>query len=841
MRLAWRPPPLPAPVALWTCVVAGHMLSILAPFPSHLEVPARAFALTLGAMSLSVGVWRERRPAFGRRASAREWVETVLGVSAAVMAGVALGAEADRAAWPLPVHPRETELVVEGIVLDTASIDATPPAVLFLARRVRVGDEERDTTARLTLRWHDDAVPPRWIVPGLWLRVEGRYRPPEDARNPGQSAPGRWLERLGIAGTVAVDPLSVGAPPDPPERGGSPGALLRDRIARLFASELSPPTGALARGMLLGDRSGISPAVQDAFRDGGTIHILSISGLHVCILAGFLALLGTVARLPLRASAVVELAGLWAYVTLVGAPACAIRSAILWTAVRSGRLLGTVVRPLTAWGLAGLLIHLADPSTVRDPGFQLSFLAVLGLGASGALSRPPGPSPARAHPVAERARAAWRGTWSLFIQSAGACVGTAGLSSRLFGSVPVVGLLLNLAVVPICTLFMAETALLLAAAVTGLDPLRAAAAGAAEASGLLLLGVNAWGARLLDPWVTRAVAPTWALAVAALALLAAWSVTESVRGGGVTRRTASRWGFAALALSALVPLAPGAPSSPSMPPGTAVMVSLDIGQGDATWIGFEDDASLLCDAGPRDERRDMGERVVEPALRAEGFTPPMAILSHAHLDHVGGFEWLARRGWIRDVWENGSDPLGSWRAGIDAGLRAAGHSFVPVRCDTTVYLGRKARIRFLPGLGGGAENDRSLAAQVEVEGRTILLSGDLEAAGEEALLPRIGRCDVLKAPHHGSRTSSAPEWIARIRPSILLVSCGERNRFGHPDPAVMGRYRRSGTEILRTDREGAIRVTITRAGAWISTRAHPAPRWLPWRRDSTVTSSVDAP
>ncbi|HET9251644.1 MAG TPA: ComEC/Rec2 family competence protein, partial [Candidatus Eisenbacteria bacterium] len=828
----WRPPLLPAPVALWSLVVAGHLAASHAPLPSRLEEPARAGALAIGGASLLAGSWRERRPGFGRRASIREGLEALTGALAAALAGAALGAEADRAAWPLPVHPRETAIVVEGIVLDTASIDATPPAVLFHARRVRVGETERVVSARLTLRWHDDAVPPRWIVPGLWLRAEGRYRPPEDARNPGQSAPGRWLERLGIAGTVAVDPLSVGAPPDPPERGGSPGAILRDRIARLFASELSPPVGALARGMLLGDRSGISPAIQSAFRDGGTIHILSISGLHVCILAGFLALAGTIARLPLRASAVVELAGLWAYVTLVGAPACAIRSALLWTAVRSGRLLGTVVRPFTAWGLAGLLIHLAEPSTALDPGFQLSFLAVLGLGASGALSRPPGPSRSRAGPLAERVHAACRGTWSLFVQSAGACVGTAGLSSRLFGSIPVVGLLLNLAVIPICTLFMAETALLLAAAAAGLDPVREAAAGAAEASGLLLLAVNAWGARLLDPWITREVAPAWGLAVAALTLLIAWATIESVRGGRVARRTAALWALGALSISAFAPVLPDVASSPSTLPRSAVVVSLDIGQGDATWIGFEDGASLLCDAGPRDERRDMGARVIEPALREEGFAPPAAVLSHAHLDHFGGFEWLARRGWIRDVWENGSDPDGHWREGIAAGLRERGRAFRPVRRDTTALLGRNARMRLLPGPAHGAENDRSLAAHIEIEGRTILLSGDLEAAGEEALLPRLGRCDVLKAPHHGSRTSSAPEWIERIRPSILLVSCGERNRFGHPDAAVMGRYRRVGTEILRTDREGAIRLTITRAGAWISTRAHPAPRWLGWRDDS---------
>lgn len=840
MRLAWRSVPVPSAVLVWTLLVAGHLASTLDPFPPRLEASARVLALAFGASSLAVGGWRARSGVLGSRALSWGRCEALLGIAACLLAGAALGAEADRAAWPLPVHPRETAMVLEGKVLDTASIDAVPPAVLFEARRVRVGETVRATRARLTLRWHDDAVPPGWIVPGLWLRVEGTYRPPEDARNPGQSAPGRWLERLGIAGTVAVDPLSISAPTDPPERGGSPGALVRDRVARLFASDLSHPVAAVARGMLLGDRSGISPALQGAFRDGGTIHILSISGLHVCILAGFLALVGVTLRLPLAASAAVELAGLWAYVALVGAPASALRSALLWTSVRSGRLLGTVVRPFTAWGLAGLLLHVADPSSVLDPGFQLSFLAVLGLGASGALSRPPLPPPRQPGRMAERAHSILRGGWSLFTQSAGACIGTAGLSSRLFGAVPLVGLVLNLAVIPLCTIFMAETALHLAAAATGVGPLREAAAQAAEVSGLLLLGVNAWGARLADPTVTHGLAPAWALAAAALGLLVAWSVNESVRGGGVSRRASAAWSVAALAVSAVAWFAPGI-GGPRGAPGATTVLSLDVGQGDATWIEFEDGSSLLVDAGPRDERRDSGERVIEPALRAEGARRAPALLSHAHLDHFGGFEWLARRGWIRGIWENGSDARGAWRRGISEGLRAKGSAFVPISQDSLVRLEGTSEIGLLPGLEEGDENDRSLAGVLRASGRTILLPGDLEAAGEAALLPRIGPVDVVKAPHHGSRTSSAGDWVDRTRPRILLVSCGERNRFGHPDAGVMGRYRRAGTEILRTDQEGAIRLTVTRGGAWISTRAHPAPRWLSWRVDSTVTPSADGP
>ncbi|HEX3113338.1 MAG TPA: ComEC/Rec2 family competence protein, partial [Candidatus Eisenbacteria bacterium] len=488
MRPSWPHLVWPVPVVLWFLIALGHGASTCAPVPARIEEPALVAALACGALSLAMG-WRSHP----YRAAWRASLEAALGAASLIAAGVTLGAEADSLSWPLPVHPGETPVLIEGRVLDTTATDAEFPSLVVEARRVRVGDREAACRAKLTVRWRDDAIPPRWVLPGLWLRLRGDFRPPEDARNPGSSAPGRALERLGLAGTVTIDPLSIEAPADPPERGADPGAILRDRLARAFAGSLSRPVAALARGMLLGDRSGIAPAIQHSFRDGGTVHILSISGLHVCILAGFIALFAGMLRLPPAPTAAIELAALWGYVALVGAPASALRSALLWTSARCGRLLGVVVRPFTAWGIAGLALHLADPRSVLDPGFQLSFLAVLGLGAAGALGSLV--KPGAAHGVRGLARRWAAGGWSLLVQSGGATIGTAGVQSTMFGAIPVVGLGLNLIVIPLCTLFMAECVLFLGAVATGVPLLRDAAAGALEASGLLMLELNTHGSR----------------------------------------------------------------------------------------------------------------------------------------------------------------------------------------------------------------------------------------------------------------------------------------------------------------------------------------------------------
>ncbi|HET7498227.1 MAG TPA: ComEC/Rec2 family competence protein, partial [Candidatus Eisenbacteria bacterium] len=762
--------------------------------------------------------------------------EAILGAAALVAAGAALAAEVDAASPPLPVHPRAARVRVVGRVLDTTTLEANPASVLFEARRVAVGGHEAACDARVVLRFGDEAGVPRWAFPGLWLEASGDFRPPEDARNPGVEAPGRWLERSGVAGTIDADPLGVAAASDPSDPGAAETWVWRDRIARAFDRALTAPVAGLARGMILGDRSLIAPATRNDFRDGGTIHILSISGLHVCILGGFVALGAAALRLALVPALALELLAVWGYTFLVGAPASAARAALLWTAVRGGRAAGREVRPIAAWGSAGLLLHLFDPRSVHDPGFQLSFAAVLGLLAAGGLggeSDEPDAAPVR---VVKR----WvRGAAAIALQSAGATAGTTGLSARLFGALPVAGFVLNLAVVPLCGVFMGEAFFYLAADATRIPFVRDAAAGALDASGLLLLAVNAWGARAIHPWPLRR-APTVAALAASAALLVVGAALregsrhESPRAARALRRVA----LVATVAAGILPLAA------SFLPGVrraapAVLVAIDVGQGDALFARGSEGTTLLVDAGPATESRDMGKAAVEPLLRAEGLARlDRALLSHAHGDHFGGLEWLARRGWIPSLLENGSDPRAAWRRAIDADLRARGGRRFVVTRDTvivetpteTLSIWAPPADSLVRARGNAIENNRSLVATLTLDGARTFLPGDAEDEAERADLARVAPVEILKAPHHGSRTSSTAEWVRALAPRIVLVSCGEKNRFGHPSRATMGRYRLAAARVFRTDQEGAIRVTIARGGAWVSTRAHPEPEWVSWRR-----------
>jgi len=612
--------------------------------------------------------------------------------------------------------------------------------------------------------------------------------------------------------------------------------------------------------MLLGDRVGIDAETRDSFRNAGTLHILSISGLHVCIVAGFVAAFARGLGLPAVVGTVVELAALAGYVAFVGAPPPALRSALLWVFARGARLAGRGSAPFAGWGAAGLLLHLTDPRLPNDLGFLLSFGAVLGLEAGAAMA------PRARHDAKEGwLRRLARGGVTAVAAGAGAAAGTLPIEVAAFGSVPVAGPVANLVVIPLTTLFLAEAIL-----VAILGPLTAPAigdllGGALGATGELLLVANDHLGGRVAPFVIHGAPPLAAVALSYAALLGVAAVREKRSERGASHASAAR--FAAVALvttAALLPLlgAIGGGGGDHVRLRPPRLIVLDVGQGDATLLLGTTGRAILIDAGPRSAHRDEGRMTVEPALRAEGVRGRIAIVaSHGHRDHEGGILGLARRGWVARVLENGggSNDRRDWRKAVTG----AGGAVEVTRESTRRLAIPGVTVAIDPPRAGrdpalnprgtiapranSAENDRSLVAFARIasgDGRwwSALFPGDLERDGEEAWLAGgLDRSTILKVPHHGSRTSSTREWVERIRPRVALVSAGERNRHRHPSPETMRRYRRGGAWVLRTDQEGAIRITAGAKGLLVSTRAHPLPRSLEGTPRSSLSPCFDFP
>jgi competence protein ComEC len=268
----------------------------------------------------------------------------------------------------------------------------------------------------------------------------------------------------------------------------------------------------------------------------------------------------------------------------------------------------------------------------------------------------------------------------------------------------------------------------------------------------------------------------------------------------------ARW----LGVPLLVPLIAVAPSRPG--PGELWITVFDVGQGLAV-LARTERHTLLYDTGPRfNAFADSGSRVIFPYLRGEGIARLDAlVISHDDNDHAGGAQSLLA-----------SLPVGALWASLPAGHPLLGIPPLRLPCRAGQrWTWDGVDFHFLhPGPQTIQDavrpgNDRSCVLRIANAAGSVLLAGDIEWRAERELLQRLPAllpADALVVPHHGSTTSSTPEFVERVRPRYALFAAGYRNRFGHPREEVVARYRERGSEILRTDRTGAIQLRITGDG-----------------------------
>jgi competence protein ComEC len=617
----------------------------------------------------------------------------------------------------------------------------------------------------------------------------------------------------------------------PPVRLGPPSPLAwleagRDRLAAA-ATALPPRQAALVRAIGAGDQSGVDPDTLEAFARSGLVHLLSVSGLHLAVVAfGARSVLrwllhrseAVASRLdPDRASAALAAPLAAVYALATGAQVPVIRSALGALAIFAAALLQRELAALDALALAALCILAADPSALGDLSFQLSFASVAGLALlTGPLRRacpvpPPGPGAGRPRRAAE---------WLLqaACASAAATAATAPLTAFHFRRLSLLAVPANVAGVPVGS---ALTVLAAAAAV--------AAAISPGLAGPLLLACRPPAAALL--WLADVFgAPSWSTVGLASPGALGLAVAYGLGLAALRPRGRARWACAALAGAAL--LAPGPLRAlAARHRGGLEVTFLSVGQGDAAVLRFPDGSAAVVDAGgdPRG-RRDPGARDVLPFLRDAGVRRlAAAFLSHPHADHLLGFPALAEAMPVDALLGNGrpggEEVAGAW-ARLPAPRALAGG-------DAWERAGVLVEVLGPPPVAEGlTENEASLVLRVRFGETAFLLLGDVEGAGEAALAGRDDlSADVVKVPHHGSRTASTAPLVAAARPRWAVVSLSRHNPFGFPHAEALRRWEEAGAEILRTDR-GAV-------GFWSDgrtvRRVDPAgalDAWALWREGS---------
>jgi competence protein ComEC len=657
-----------------------------------------------------------------------------------------------------------------------------------------------------------------------WARGDGiealvAVRRPRNFGNPGEFDYRAYLLRRGISATgFAPDDRGWRRTPGA-EDWLAPLARWRSDTAAMLAATLPRDDAAIAAALLIGDLDGVSDAQRSRYARAGVSHVLSISGLHVGLVAAgayvlLRALLARSERLLLTASVpklamAGSLAPLALYGAIAGSNIATVRAELMAALVAAGLLLDRPREWLAPLAAAATLLMLARPGAAADISFQLSFVAVLAI----LLGVPRLTAWWDAWEEARLLRlrdARWRWVrWMVLSQAVTACavLGTAPLAAWHFNQISLVAPLANLIVVPLLGVVTVAAGLVATLAVAlwpaVAPPLVLLIGRAIHLADLVIAWLAAW------PWAAvRVPTPTLVelgLCYAALGgcLLPRRRLAVAVVAGA----------FAGLALDAALWTVERRAA------GTLRVTFVSVGQGDCTLIEFPGAAVWVVDGGGlAGGRLDVGERVVAPALwRRKIMRLDRLVLSHADYDHYGGLTFLAATFAPPRLWWNGRPGTGAGFAALQRALtRGRVLRRQPSPGDEEPVDGVAVRVLHPAADAAGSDNDRSLTIQLRYGPTTVLLPGDIEAAGEAALVARWGarlRSTILKVPHHGSATSSTPALLDAVAPRLAVVSAGVDNRFGFPAAGIERAYAERGVPLWRTDRDGAVALTITADGA----------------------------
>jgi competence protein ComEC len=684
----------------------------------------------------------------------------------------------------LPKTMSGQDFEVSGDVLGLPQTDQNSVRFDF---RVTQSPEPELIGRKVRLGWYRQSQIPQ---PGSHWRFSTTLKRPRGVLNPGgfdreQNALQQRIAAVGhVRDSETVAQQSAGRGMD----------FLRSGISARIAAALPSGRGRFVQALALGDTRALSDDDWATLRATGLTHLIAISGFHVGLVAGFgvLLLLGLYRAFPwlgtrLPRPQAAALAGLLfasGYTALAGFALPTVRTLLMIAVVLAAKLLRRPMRGVDAFALAMISILLFDPLSVLAPGFWLSFLGVGWL--LWCLPHERG-----------------AGVIKPFLQAQGVAVlGLLPLSVWFFGQASLPGPLTNLIGIPWISLVVVPTA---------------------------LLGV------LVDVFSHAAAADVWRLAAWLMDQL--WWLLDEVAHWRGTMLWLPEPSLSALALAVIAAfwllLPRGAPAKPAavllfLPllwPATqmldraeAEISVIDVGQGLSVLVRTQNHA-LLFDAGPASEPGlDMGEAAVVPALHALGVNRlDRVLISHGDNDHSGGMaavraafpgaQLFAPEGW----------------APTDAQLCQRDHAW---RWDGVDF-----RILHPPPFFPYLKNDSSCVLRIEAGGHVALLPGDIEKHVELRLVteqPANIRADLLVVPHHGSLTSSTPEFVAAVRPRYAVMATGADNRFHLPKAEIVQRYRDGGARTLDSDDNGAMRFRLNAAGVALEeSRRRDRPRY--WR------------
>ncbi len=715
-----------------------------------------------------------------------------------------------------------------------APVRHTPTGLILLIEVRHIIDKGRSQLVHgwIRLTWRE---PEGSLVYGNHVRVTARIREPFGTLNPGGFHYGKYLKQHGVHAVATVSgPEAVQLLISENSSLGQSllGEIDRWRLAiyQAATSSLQNPALGLFLGMIIGEQSYIEQDIRDAFMATGTVHILSISGSHLGILAlvVFAVVTWCVRRLPARwleraslyvtateCSVLATLPVVTFYMLLAGAEMATVRSWIMIVMCCLGVWFGRERNLFTALAAAALLMLATNPGAIHDISFQLSFLSVVAIGLV-LIARKKRDCEAAGSPIStthetlslrgrllENSKLAWWVTLAVSLT-------TLPLVAYYFHQIPWLGLFTNMIIVPVVGLIVIPIGLL-------------------AAVGVLFSGANTVPLESVIQWIfdvfarvivglSQVPGAEWHVASPTIiTMLVFWLVLAGLV--WVRQPPVLRWGCFTF-LSAILVWWAWSPRT-NWEPGLLRVTFLDVGQGDATFLELPDGQTVLIDGGPAYRRLDMGRAVIGPYLWNRGIHRiDHVVATHPQWDHVGGLPWVLKNFEVGAYWDNGVIRSKAFYKRLQTAVQNAEleeHSIDAgsdiVASDSCSLSALSPSVKESPfmlasayDMSGTELNNRSLVIRLECNRHSFLFTADAEQEALEYLrkTSRGYSANVVKVPHHGAKSSLHDGWLNQIQAQAMVISVGSHNRYGHPASEVVEAYEKRGLSVYRTDRDGAI-------------------------------------
>lgn len=617
------------------------------------------------------------------------------------------------------------------------------------------------------------------LYAGAVISGRGRITLPEKAVNPGQFDARRYQASRGICYIIFPDEIRILRPAPPFRR------LVEDfrwRVKAVYDRLFGEEEAGLLDAMILGDQSRLEADTKVLFRKLGIVHILAISGMHLSLIGSGLYRGLKRTGMPQRPCALLAAFTVMTYARFVHAGPATMRAVIMFCMMMLAEYLGRKYDGISALALAGFLILAIHPLALWQSGLWFAFLAVLSLYllAPAILRYLNFPKKSR------QLKAAY-----IIVPPAAVTLGTLPLTVYCYGEIPLLGLALNLAAMPVMGLFMPLGVL------TGLSGLLSFKLARFLAGSLrLILHLYTLPKALMslqDHLILKTGCQPLAMVLAVYAaiviflLISAWTGYQS-------RRLLL---ILCLALILAVPVRRFG----------QMTAFLDVGQGQCIFIRSSDGRTMLYDGGSSDVK-ETGRYRIMPFLDYCGTGAVDAVfVSHGDFDHYGGILELLEAGRVRRLYltaagrgDEGCLILAdtAWENGIPVIYVSSGdHWQLGDLAISCIFPGKTARTQEI--------NDRSMVLHIETKSYDLMLTGDISSEAEKMLLSaRLQETDILQVPHHGSGFSSSAEFLSALHPAAAIVSAGRGNPYGHPDKETLRRLEDAGSVVYITFNTGAV-------------------------------------